>query len=39
MMKRCKLTVLKTTLQEELAEEYGVPGLGPCPLMQEGQVF
>ena len=39
MMKRCKLTVLKTTLQEELAKEYGVPGLGPCPLMQEGQVF
>ena len=39
MMKRCKLTVLKTTLQEELAEEYGVPDLGPCPLMQEGQVF
>ena len=39
MMKRCKLTVLKITLQEELAEEYGVPGLGPCPLMQEGQVF
>ena len=39
MMKRCKLTVLKTTLQEELAKEYGVPGLGPCPMMQEGQVF
>ena len=39
MMKKCKLTVLKTTLQEDLAKQYGIPGLGPCPLMKEGQVF
>lgn len=39
MMKKCKLTVLKTTLQEDLAKEYGIPGLGTCPLMKEGQVF
>ena len=39
MMKKCKLTVLKTTLQEDLAKEYGIPGLGKCPLMREGQVF
>ena len=39
MMKKCKLTVLRTTLQEDLAEEYGIPGLGRCPLMREGQVF
>ena len=39
MMKKCKLTVLKTTLQEDLAKEYGIPGFGPCPLMKEGQVF
>ena len=39
MMNKCKLTVLKTTLDEELAKEYGVPGLGKCPLMKEGQVF
>ena len=39
MMKKCKLTILKTTLQEDLAKEYGIPDLGPCPLMKEGQVF
>ena len=38
-MKKCKITVLKTTLDKELAEEYGVPGLGACPMMKEGQVF
>ena len=39
MMKKCKLTILKTTLQEDLAKEYGIPNLGPCPMMKEGQVF
>ena len=39
MMKKCKQTILKTTLQEDLAKEYGIPDLGPCPLMKEGQVF
>ncbi len=39
MMKKCKLTVLKTTLQKDLAAEYGIPGLSTCPLMREGQVF
>ncbi len=39
MMKKCKLTVLRTTLQEDLAKEYGIPNLGVCPLMKEGQVF
>jgi uncharacterized repeat protein (TIGR04076 family) len=39
MMKKCKLTILKTTLQEDLAKEYGVPNLSICPLMKEGQVF
>ena len=39
MMKKCKLTILKTTLQESLAKEYGVPNLSICPLMKEGQVF
>lgn len=38
-MKKVKITVLKTTLNRELADEYGVKGLGPCPLMREGQVF
>ena len=39
MMNKCKLTILKTTFDEELAKEYGAPDLGPCPLMKEGQVF
>ena len=39
MMNKCKLTILKTTLDEDLAKEYGAPGLGKCPLMKEGDVF
>ena len=27
MMKKCRLTILKTTLQEDLAKEYGIPNL------------
>ena len=38
-MKKVKITVLKTTLDEELAKEYGAVGLGPCPMMKSGQVF
>ena len=38
-MKQVKITVLKTTLDQDLAREYGAPGLGPCPMLQAGQVF
>ena len=38
-MKKVKITVLKTTLDQELAAEYGAEGLGPCPMLREGQVF
>ena len=38
-MKKVKITVLKTTLDKELAAEYGVEGLTACPMMSEGQVF
>lgn len=38
-MKRGKITVLKTTFDQELAREYGVKGLGPCPMMKAGDVF
>lgn len=34
-----KITVLKTTLDKELAAEYGVEGLKACPMMTEGQMF
>ena len=32
-------TILKTTLDEELAKEYAAPGFTRCPMMREGQVF
>ena len=38
-MKRVKIKILKTTLDKELAEEYRVPGLTACPMMQKWQVF
>ena len=38
-MKKVKITILKTTLDAELAEEYGVKELQACPMMREGQVF
>ena len=38
-MKKVKITVLKKTMNKELAEEYGVEGLTACPMMKEGQVF
>ena len=38
-MNKVRITVLKTTLDEELAQEYGVEGLKACPFLQEGQVF
>ena len=38
-MNKVKITVLKTTLDEELAREYGAAGLGPCPMLKAGQVF
>lgn len=38
-MKRCKITVLKTMFNQELAAEYGAEGLTACPMLVEGQVF
>lgn len=38
-MNKVKITVLKTTFDEELSKEYGAEGLGPCAMMQKGQVF
>ena len=32
-MKKVKITVLKTTFDEELAREYGAEGLGACPML------
>lgn len=38
-MKKVKITVLKTTFNEDLANEYGVEGLTRCPVHSPGQVF
>lgn len=38
-MKKVKITVLKTTLDKELALEYGAEGLTACPMLTEQQVF
>ena len=38
-MKKVKITILQTMFNRELAEQYGTEGLGPCPMMKEGQVF
>lgn len=38
-MKKVKITVLKTTFDEDLAKEYGAENLTACPMMKEGDVF
>lgn len=38
-MNKVKITVLKTTLDKELALAYGVDGLTACPMMIVGQEF
>ena len=38
-MNKCKITVLKTTFDEELAKEYGVEGLKACPMHTAGQTY
>ena len=38
-MKKVKITVLKTTRDEELIAQYGAEGLTACPFHREGQVF
>lgn len=39
LVKKVKITVLKTTLDRELAKEYGAEGLTACPMLMKGQVF
>lgn len=38
-MNKCKITVLKKTFDQELAQEYGAEGLSACPMLKEGQEF
>lgn len=39
MGKTIKITVLKTEYDQELADRYAIPDLGPCPFHQKGQVL
>lgn len=38
-MKQCKITVLKTHFDAQLAAQYGDVGIGPCPCHSVGQVY
>ena len=38
-MQKCKITVLKTHFDEELAKEYGAKNIGKCPLHEVGQIY
>ncbi len=38
-MKKVKITVLRTMLNEDLAKEYGAEGLNRCPMHKEGEVY
>lgn len=37
-MKKCKITILKTELYEDLCAEY-MPNCEVCPVMKKGDVF
>jgi uncharacterized repeat protein (TIGR04076 family) len=38
-MKKCKITVLKRTINQDLAQEYIAMPVGPCESFTEGQEF
>lgn len=38
-MKKCKVTVVKTSFFEDLACQYGEVGVGPCPIHTVGDTF
>ena len=38
-MKKVKISVLKTMLNKDLADEYGIENFTACPMMKEGQIF
>ena len=39
LMKKVKISILKTMLNEDLAKEYGICGLKACPMMKVGDVY
>ena len=38
-MKKVKITILKTMINQDLADEYGVDHFTTCPLLDEGPEF
>ncbi|RBQ22964.1 hypothetical protein ALNOE001_12180 [Candidatus Methanobinarius endosymbioticus] len=38
-MKKVKITVLKTTFEEELSKEHDIDGLSTCPIHKKGEIF
>lgn len=38
-MKKCKIEVIRTMFNEDLAKEYGCQNLGKCPFHREGDIF
>lgn len=38
-MRKVRITVLKRHFDPELADAYGVKGIGACPFHKEGEVF
>lgn len=39
MMRNVRITVLRTTVNKDLVDEYGVEGIGECTAMPAGKTF
>lgn len=39
MKRQVKITVLKNTFNQDMADEYGAPGIGPCTALPVGKTF
>lgn len=39
MMRNVKITVLKNTFHQDLADQYGAQGIGPCTAMPAGKTW
>ena len=39
MKRDVRITILKSEVDERLAEEYAIPNFGPCLFHKAGQVF
>lgn len=39
MKHKVKITILKSEVDKELAQEYAIPNFEPCPFHKAGQVF